>query len=79
MELSEVGKWAAAGIVTVAVCATSYVTLNIYMARRRYAHIPGPPTRGFLGFYFGHTFEIVRAKEKQICFLEICDEWQATF
>ena len=79
MELREAGKWVATSIVTVVVGAAAYSTLKIYMARRRHAHIPGPPTQGLLGFYFGHTFEIVRAKDNQICFLDICDEWQVIF
>lgn len=35
----------------------AYYTLKVYLVRRRYAHIPGPPTKGILGFYLGNIYE----------------------
>ena len=33
-------------------------TISIYLMRRKYSHIPGPPTRGLLGFYLGNLQRI---------------------
>jgi hypothetical protein len=35
-----------------------YKTLSIYLMRKKYSHIPGPPTRGLLGFYLGNLQRI---------------------
>ena len=43
----------------------TYYTLKIYFIRRRYRHIPGPPTNGILGFYFGHGYELKKNLEKK--------------
>lgn len=31
-----------------------YKTVKIYLIRRKYRHLPGPPTNGLLGFYLGN-------------------------
>jgi hypothetical protein len=36
----------------------TYFTVTIYILRKKYAHIPGPPANGLIGFYFGNLFEI---------------------
>ena len=48
-----------AGLFIAVISYFSYVTLKIYNLRRKYAHIPGPPAKGIIGFYFGNFFEII--------------------
>jgi hypothetical protein len=48
-----------AGLLATAIGYFSYVTLKIFNLRRKYAHIPGPPTKGIIGFYFGNFLEII--------------------
>lgn len=31
-----------------------YKTIKIYLIRRKYRHLPGPPTHGIFGFYMGN-------------------------
>jgi hypothetical protein len=51
------------GLATAITGIFTYYTLKIYFIRRRYRHIPGPPTKGILGFYFGQVFELKENKE----------------
>jgi hypothetical protein len=48
-------------LITGAVGLFSYGTIKMYLLRSRYRHIPGPPTKGILGFYLGNVFEIAKA------------------
>jgi len=34
-----------------------FITVKIYLARRKYKHIPGPPTKGFI-LIFKNQFEL---------------------
>lgn len=44
-----------------------YKTVQIYLVRRQYRHIPGAPTKGIIGFYCGHLREVTRAfKDGQV-------------
>ena len=43
------------------VCNGIYYTLKIYFLRRKYRSIPGPVTKGILGFYLGNLLEIKKA------------------
>jgi hypothetical protein len=36
-----------------------YKTFKIYIARKKLAHLPGPPTKGILGFYLGNLDEAI--------------------
>ena len=36
-----------------------YKTVKIYIARKKLAHLPGPPTKGILGFYLGNLDEAI--------------------
>lgn len=45
-------------VFTIIVLLFSHYTLKVYNIRKKYAHIPGPPTKGLIGFYFGNFFEI---------------------
>jgi hypothetical protein len=54
-------------LITAAVGLFSYGTVKMYSLRSRYRHIPGPPTKGILGFYLGNIFEIAKAfQEKKL-------------
>ena len=53
-----------AGISTILVGYFTYYTLKIYFLRQKYKHIPGPPSNGILGFYFGNILEIKRSSNK---------------
>lgn len=35
-------------------------TFKIFILRRKYAHIPGPPANGLIGFYFGNFYEVAK-------------------
>nr|ATW72318.1 cytochrome p450 CYP3049B5 [Brachionus calyciflorus] len=35
-----------------------YITVKIYFLRRKYRHIPGPKTKGIIGFYLGNIPEL---------------------
>jgi hypothetical protein len=48
-------------LATAVVGLFSYGTIKMYLLRSRYRHIPGPPTKGILGFYLGNVFEIAKA------------------
>jgi len=41
-----------------------YKTSKMYLQRRKYKHIPGPPTSGIKGFFFGHLNEIAKYREE---------------
>lgn len=43
-----------------AVLYVIYKTIHIYMVRRKYRHLPGPATRGLIGFYMGNTDIILK-------------------
>ena len=45
---------------TVLAVCVGYYTLKIYNLRKRYAHIPGPPANGLIGFYLGNVIELYR-------------------
>jgi hypothetical protein len=38
----------------------SYKTAQIYLLRRKYSHLPGPPCTGILGFYTGNIDLILK-------------------
>ena len=52
-----------------------YKTFDIYLKRRKYRHIPGPPTNGILGFYLGHFREINAVIKNGGTFLDLFSEW----
>lgn len=54
----------------------AYFTIKIYILRKKYAHIPGPPTRsGILGFYLGNLLDIMDAYKRGVIFPEMLLEW----
>ena len=52
-----------------------YKTLNIYLKRRRYRHIPGPQSNGILGFYLGNYIEWKKAENNGMMPLDLMDQW----
>ena len=45
----------------------AHFTIKMITLRKKYSHIPGPPTKGILGFYTGNLIELLvetRAKKK---------------
>lgn len=37
-----------------------YKTYKIYVIRKKYCHIPGPKTKGLLGFYLGNLEQAIK-------------------
>jgi hypothetical protein len=74
MELDEIKKWLIPGVITIAVGLTSYITMKIYLSRRRYAHIPGPEAKGITGFFMGNVLDFKEAAEKN-SILDLFNEW----
>ena len=64
-----------AGIFTTLVVGyVGYKTLRIYLLRRKYRHIPGPPTKGIKGFFLGNIAEIqMNSMQKRILTDLYCD------
>lgn len=52
-----------------------YKSLKIYMMRRQYDHIPGPPTKGILGFYFGNLEKLVNVMNNGQILSDVMIEW----
>lgn len=56
--------------------ALAHFTLKIYVLRKKYTHIPGPPTKGILGFYLGNLIEIlVETRFKKKIMNEVFLKW----
>ena len=56
-------------------CLLSYWTLRIYFNRRKFRHIPGPPTKGIYGFYFGNMAEVIQNVEQGGSYFELLLKW----
>jgi len=48
---------------------------KIIWVRYKYRHIPGPPTKGILGFLLGHLAEFLPRVDKGELFNDIMLEW----
>nr|UOU03257.1 cytochrome P450 3049B1-1 [Brachionus rubens] len=55
-----------------------YKTLQIYLLRRKYRHIPGPKTQGILGFYLGNAIDIAASANKKT-FPDVISDWSKQF
>lgn len=53
----------------------AYKTVRLYLKRRKYRHIPGPPTRGLLGFYMGNLIEFTQAMSNGKLVDDVFLEW----
>lgn len=52
----------------------AYKTFKIYLLRRKYRHIPGPKTKGILGFYLGNVLDIKNLPKNKI-FPDLVADW----
>lgn len=52
-----------------------YKTIRIYLMRLEYAHIPGPPTKGIIGFYMGNLGKIVETMNNGKILSDLTNEW----
>jgi hypothetical protein len=52
-----------------------YKTFKIYLARKKFRHIPGPPTHGILGFYLGNLDELVAVMNSGKILADLILEW----
>ena len=53
----------------------SYWTLITYLNRRKYRHIPGPPTKGLYVFYFGNMSEVVNKVNNGGTYFDLLEKW----
>ena len=53
----------------------AYWTVSTYLQRRKYRHIPGPPTRGIKGFYLGNAPEIIENLNNGGMFSDLLLKW----
>lgn len=54
-------------------------TFRFYYKRLKYAHIPGPNTIGFTGFYLGNLKEILKKVNHGSTYPEYLWEWYNLF
>ena len=52
-----------------------YKTIDIYIKRKRYKHIPGPSANGILSFYLGYLRDVLSADKNDIMFTDLLHEW----
>ena len=52
-----------------------YFTVKIYLMRKRYQHIPGPKTKGVLGFYMGNLDEVWVMLRNERILAELIGKW----
>lgn len=55
--------------------ALSYHSIKIYFLRRKYKHLPGPRSKGLIGFYFGQYFKVVRHMSEKKILQDLHLEW----
>ena len=66
--------WAASATALIGVF--TYFTVSVFLLRRKYAHIPGPPANGIMGFYFGNLFDLAHnLKVKKQVTSDLTLEW----
>ena len=46
-------------------------TVDIYLKRRKYRHIPGPPIHGILGFYLDNYLNAKFAEKENVKFMDL--------
>ena len=56
-------------------CLFGYKTIVIYLKRRKFNHIPGPPTKGILGFYLGNLDQIVMTMKNGRILADLTSDW----
>ena len=53
----------------------TFKTIKIYFLRKKYAHIPGPPTRGLIGFYMGNLDQAIHVMKNGKILADLINEW----
>lgn len=62
-------------VITIFIGFITYFTFKIYNLRKKYSHIPGPVTKGILGFYFGNMFDFIKNKQKNRVDNDLIIDW----
>ena len=52
-----------------------YKTLRIYLSRRKFAHLPGPPTKGIFGFFMGNLDQIAVTMNSGRILADLINDW----
>ena len=52
-----------------------YISYDIYVKRKKYRHIPGPPANGLVGFYLGNLREIATSIGNGVMYSDLINEW----
>ncbi|RNA07543.1 cholesterol 24-hydroxylase-like [Brachionus plicatilis] len=55
--------------------AFSYHSIRLYLIRRKYRHLPGPRSKGIIGFYFGQYFDIIEHVSSKRILQELHLQW----
>lgn len=50
-------------------------TIKIYLLRKKYSHLPGPPAKGILGFYLGNLKQVVHTVNNNKILCDLMIEW----
>ena len=53
----------------------AYYTVSVYLKRRKYRHIPGPPTKGIFGFFAGNFLDIAQGLKEGKILSDLQYEW----
>ena len=65
-----------AGLATATSCMLFlYKSVKIFKLRQTYKHIPGPPTNGIFGFYFGNLDLIIKNTNDGKILADLVVEW----
>lgn len=56
---------------TALLCFFIYKTIKIYLIRKKFRHLPGPPTNGILGFYLGNLNLAVKIMKEGKVFADL--------
>jgi hypothetical protein len=62
-------------VATLASSYTIYKTIQIYLIRRKYRHIPGPSANGLLGFYLGNVIDMPKYLNNQKIYNDFIADW----
>lgn len=61
-----------------AVAGSSYLiykSICIYLLRKKYRHIPGPPANGILGFFLGSVVEMPKYMKNKKTYNDFLIDW----
>nr|QUF59387.1 cytochrome p450 CYP3049E1 [Brachionus angularis] len=66
-------------IILVLLISFTYLTLKIWLMRKKYQNLPGPKTKGIIEFYFGHYFTLNKYTKNDKIFSELFREWSEQY